>query len=449
MTAATLPRPQSPQPEAQASSAGRRPGLWAATRVELGKLTSQWALRIVLALCVVAPIVFAVFTKSQWPSGPSDTLFGRWSSTTGFATSLTLLNDANLYAAPLLAGLFAGDIFAGEDRHGTWKTILTRSSSRTNIFIGKALAAAICVWAAFIAIGIVSLIADVAIVGGSPLVGLSGQLVTGGQAWGLVAASWLFSLLPATTFIALGLLLSIASRSTIVGVLGPLVVAGGLVVLETIDSGTIIRTISPATPLDAWHSLFTVPGSSGTLIQGAVTSIIWAAIFGGAALILLRRRAFASSDTTPRLQWRATIRLAAIAVVAGVALLGAAGLGPTNLTAQRLQTSIGPTFARLSAVRYQWQTGTPGEANVPMTATCNRGDGTQKSSGAGDDWACVVVDSNPADGAQPVTFDVSLKPNGCYTAEAGAAFGALLVGNEQGKPFINPVYAFDGCFGTP
>jgi len=49
MTAATLPRPQSPQPEAQASSAGRRPGLWAATRVELGKLTSQWALRIVLA----------------------------------------------------------------------------------------------------------------------------------------------------------------------------------------------------------------------------------------------------------------------------------------------------------------------------------------------------------------------------------------------------------------
>jgi ABC-2 type transport system permease protein len=441
MTAATLPRPQSPQPEAQAPAAGRRPGLLAATRVELGKLTSQWPLRIVLALCVVAPIVFAVFTKSQWPSGPSDTLFGRWSSTTGFATSLTLLNDANLYAAPLLAGLFAGDIFAGEDRHGTWKTILTRSSSRTSIFIGKALAAAICVWAAFIAIGIVSLIAGVAIVGGSPLVGLSGQLVTGGQAWGLVAASWLFSLVPATAFIALGLLLSIASRSTIVGVLGPLVVAGGLVVLETIDSGTIVRTIS--------HSLFTESGSSGTLIQGAVTSIIWAAIFGGAALILLRRRAFASSDTTPRLQRRATIRLAAIAVVAGVVLLGAAGLGPTNLTAQRLEASIGPTFARLSAVRYEWQTGTPGEANVPMTATCNRGDGTQKSSGAGDDWACIVVDSNPADGAQPVTFDVTLKPNGCYTAEAGAAFGALLVANAQGKPFINPVYAFDGCFGTP
>jgi ABC-2 type transport system permease protein len=444
MIAVTLPRP-----EAAASGAGRRPGLRATTRVELAKLTAQWPLRIVLALCVIAPIGFALYAKSQWPSGPSDTLFGRWSSTTGFATSLTLLNDASVYAVPLLAGLFAGDVFAGEDRHGTWKMILTRSSSRTNIFIGKALAAAICVWAAFIAIGIVSLIAGVDIIGASPLVGLSGQLVTGGQAWGLVAASWAFSLLPATTFIALGLLLSIASRSTIVGVLGPLVIAGGLQVLEAIDSGTVVRTISPATPFDAWHSLFAVPGSPGTLIQGAVTSIIWAAIFGGATLVLLRRRGFASSDTTPRLQRRATLRLAAIAVVAGVVLLGAAGLGPTDLTAQRLQTSIGPTFARLSAVRYEWQTGTPGEANVPMTATCNRGDGTQQSSGAGDDWACIVVDSNPADDGQPVTFDVTLKPNGCYSAEAGSAFGPLLLTDQRGRAFINPVYAFDGCFGTP
>jgi hypothetical protein len=59
------------------------------------------------------------------------------------------------------------------------------------------------------------------------------------------------------------------------------------------------------------------------------------------------------------------------------------------------------------------------------------------------------VDTRAADGAQPVTYDVTLKPDGCYTAETGMTLGALLVGNKQGKPFINPVYAFDGCFGTP
>jgi ABC-2 type transport system permease protein len=223
MTAVTLPRP-----EAAAPQAVRRSSLRAATRFELAKLTTQLPLRIVLGLCVVAPIAFAVFTKSEWPSGPSDTLFGRWSGTTGFATSLTLLNSASIYGVPLLAGLFAGDIFAGEDRHGTWKMILTRSSSRTHIFAGKAIAAALCVYAGFIVIGIMSLLSGIAVCGASPLVGLSGQLVSGGQAWGMVAAAWAYALLPATTFIALGLLLSIASRSSIVGVLGPLVVAGGL-----------------------------------------------------------------------------------------------------------------------------------------------------------------------------------------------------------------------------
>jgi ABC-2 type transport system permease protein len=444
MTAVTAERP-----EAAAPQQGRRPGLAAATRVEFAKLTAQWPLRIVLGLCVLAPVAFAVYARSQWPSGPSDTLFGRWSGTTGFATSLTLLNTACIYGVPLLAGLFAGDIFAGEDRHGTWKMLLTRSSSRTAIFAGKAIAAAVCAWAGFIAIGAVSLIAGLAIVGASPLVGLSGQLIPAGQAWGLVAASWAFSLLPATTFVALGLLLSIASRSSIVGVLGPLVIAGGLIVLETIDSGQIVRAISPATPFDAWHTLFTDPGHPGTLLQGAITSIIWTAIFAGAGWHLLRRRAFASSDATPRAQRSSTIRLAALAVVIGAVLLATAGQGPTDLTAKRLDASIAPTFANLSAVRYQWQTGTPGEANLPMTATCNRGAGTEKSTGAGDDWSCIIVDSRASDGGQPVTYDVTLKANGCYTAETGMTLGALLVNNGQGKPFINPVYAFDGCFGTP
>jgi ABC-2 type transport system permease protein len=443
MTAVTVARPDAAAPRAS------RPGLAAATRVELAKLTAQWPLRIVLGLCVLAPVAFAVYAKSQWPSGPSDTLFGRWSGTTGFATSLTLLNSASLYGVPLLAGLFAGDIFAGEDRHGTWKMILTRSSSRTDIFAGKALAAVACVWAGFTAIGAVSLIAGVAVAGASPLVGMSGQLIPAGQAWGLVAASWAFSLLPATCFAALGLLLSIASRSSIVGVLGSLVIAGGLLVLETIDSGQVVRAISPATPFDAWHALFTAPARPGILLQGAVTSIIWTAVFAGAGWYLLRKRAFAGSDVTPRVQRRATVRLAALAVIAGAVLLATAGQGPTDLTAQRLDASIAPTFGRLAVVHAQWQTGAPAGTAPPMSAACTRGAGAQNSQGPGDDWSCTVVDTRAADGEAAVILDVTLKANGCYTAEAGSALGALLITSWQGKTFINPLYAFDGCFGTP
>jgi ABC-2 type transport system permease protein len=42
---------------------------------------------------------------------------------------------------PLLAAIVAGDIFAAEDQHGTWKTLLTRSVSRTQIFWAKTLTA--------------------------------------------------------------------------------------------------------------------------------------------------------------------------------------------------------------------------------------------------------------------------------------------------------------------
>jgi hypothetical protein len=65
MTAVTIERP-----EAAAPRQGKRPGLTAAVRVEFAKLTAQWPLRAVLGLCVLAPIAFAVFAKSQWPSGP-------------------------------------------------------------------------------------------------------------------------------------------------------------------------------------------------------------------------------------------------------------------------------------------------------------------------------------------------------------------------------------------
>jgi ABC-type transport system involved in multi-copper enzyme maturation permease subunit len=95
----------------------------------------------------------------------SDTLFGRWAGTTGFATSPTLLSWAVAWGAPLLAGLFASDIFAGEDRHSTWKTILTRSCTRTRLFLGKAVAATLCVWFSFAVIRAFS-VAQANLVGG-------------------------------------------------------------------------------------------------------------------------------------------------------------------------------------------------------------------------------------------------------------------------------------------
>jgi ABC-2 type transport system permease protein len=443
-TAVATPAPRSASP---------RPGIAVAVRVELAKLAGQWPLRITLGLCVIVPVLFAMAMRAA-SSRPADTLFGRWAGTSGFATSLTVLNWAAAYGAPLLAGLVAGDIFASEDRHGTWKTILTRSTTRTELFAGKAIAATLCVWFGFAVIGVVSLLAGLAAIGSAPLVGLSGQLIGTGHALALVAASWALTLLATTAFVALGLLLSIASRSSAIGVLGPLVVAIVLQLLEAIASGQIVRSVLPSTPFDAWHALFTTPAHTGPIVQGILTSLGYTGVFGVAAWWLLRRRDFAGSEVSTARR-RTVVRLSAAVAAPSVLLLAFSGVGPTALTHTRLETSIAATFGRLAEVRYQWQAGAKADATIPWHAVCNRG-GTPITSnagsgkGAGDDWACVITDQRASDGAGPTMLDVTLKPNGCYQVQSPpGAVGALYVNNQHGKAFINPLYAFDGCFGTP
>lgn len=449
MSSTTTDAPTLAEPAGRRSSQHPRPGVAVAIRVEVAKLISQLPLRIVLAVCVVVPAAFAVVMRAG-STRPTDTLFGRWAGTTGFATSLTVLNWATVWGAPLLAGLFAGDIFASEDRHGTWKTILTRSCTRTRLFLGKAIAATLCVWFSFAVIALVSVIASLATVGSAPLVGLSGQLVGSGPALGLVAASWGLSLLSTSVFVALGLLLSIASRSGIVGVLGPLVIAIVLQLLETIASGQIMRSVLPTTPSEAWHTLFTTPVHAGPIVQAVLTSIAYTAVFAGAAWYLLRRRDFAGADAMPASRRHATVRIG-ITAAAISALLGAfSGVGPTALTASRLDASVAATFGNLVEVRYHWQSGAQADTTIPWHATCNRGAGTRHNAGAGDDWACTVTDLRASDGVGANVLDVTLKANGCYEVQSPpGAVGALYVNDDHGKAFINPLYAFDGCFGTP
>src|SRR5262249_31160894 len=166
---------------------------------------------------------------------PADTLFGRWATTTGFATSLTVLGFAGSLGLPFLAGVLAGDVFSSEDRYGTWKTILTRSRTRDEIFVGKTVAAFASATVAVLVLGVSSLLSGVVLVGSSPLVGLSGQLV-GHAAW-LVLASWAYTVLPTLVYVSLALLLSVVSRSGIVGVLGPTVVGLVMQLLALLGPG--------------------------------------------------------------------------------------------------------------------------------------------------------------------------------------------------------------------
>jgi ABC-2 type transport system permease protein len=110
-----------------------------AYRFELVKQLAQWRVRLLILACWIGPAL-AVIVVSKQGNLPSDTLFGREMHATGWAGALVVLTFAGSWFFPLLTSMVAGDVFAAEDRLGTWRHLLVAVRSPRRIFVAKALA---------------------------------------------------------------------------------------------------------------------------------------------------------------------------------------------------------------------------------------------------------------------------------------------------------------------
>ena len=271
------------------SRAFRSAGLGAALRWEVRKLRAQLRTKAVLAAAVLGPIPVVLVLQGQ-SRPPKDTLFGRFATENGFALALLVLGFAAQWLLPLLTAVVAGDVFASEDQHGTWKTVLTRSVSRGRLFWAKTIAA--CGFAAIVLVLLAAstITASLLIVGHQPLVGLSGQTIPAAEALRLVAAAWATTLPPALAFTCLALLLSVWSRNPAVGIAAPVVIG---MVLQLVGASGGVEAVRPfllTTPFEAWHGLLAAPRFTGPLVEGALTSAVWAVACLAAAYLVLRRR---------------------------------------------------------------------------------------------------------------------------------------------------------------
>jgi hypothetical protein len=147
--------------------ARRGTGLMGPLRLELGKLVGQTRLLVVGWLVVLAPVVLVAAFAVQGGT-PSDTLFGRWVHASGLAIPLVVMGFAGQWVYPVLASVVGGDIFAAEDRSGTWRLLHTRSAGRLALFVAKSLVGLV-----------VPVLASVALMGSSLAAGL---LLVGGPA---------------------------------------------------------------------------------------------------------------------------------------------------------------------------------------------------------------------------------------------------------------------------
>ncbi len=265
-----------------------RTGVVAVWRLELAKCARLVRVQVVLLGCLLGPFLVAGALAVQ-SAVPSDTLFGQWLHESGFALPMVLLSFVGQWVLPLLTAVVAGDIFSAEDHFGTWKTILTRSCSRAEVFAGKALAALTWTVAVFGLLAAAAIAAG-ALLGTEPVVGLTGQLVPSGQAFGLVVASWATCLPPLLGFCALAGLLSVLARTSVVGMGGPVVLGLVMQLATLVDLPAGVRDALLATPFAAWHGLWAQPAFTGPVWTGLLVSAIWFVVAGAASWLVFRRR---------------------------------------------------------------------------------------------------------------------------------------------------------------
>jgi ABC-2 type transport system permease protein len=267
------------------AAVGVRTALW----IELRKLVAQKRVRFTLLGCLLAPFIVTIVLKGQ-QRPPKDTLYGRHIHASGFAVALFVLTFVSQWVLPFLTALVAGDIFATEDHLGTWKTLLTRSASRTHVFAGKCIAAILFATSVLVVLTASTIASGVALVGRQDLVGLTGQLIPSNTALILVAASWITVLAPLIAFTAIAILLSVVSRNPAIGVVGPIVIGLVAQLLGWLGGIDAERRLLPTTPFDAWHGLLAEHRYYDLLTQGVLVSGGWIVICIGVAYIVLRRR---------------------------------------------------------------------------------------------------------------------------------------------------------------
>jgi len=269
----------------------RRPSTLTVYRWELRKLISQKRTYLGLALVVVLPLFFVIFQNVHQRGGHgNDNIFAAQITQSGLATPVLMLLFLSAFLLPVVAALVAGDIFAAEDGNGTFKTILTRSVDRGQVFAAKALAAMTYAAIAVFLSATVATVAGVASWGFHSITTYSGTVVSAPEALLLVFAANAVYLIPLFTLVGIGVLLSATTRNSAGAVVGTIGLVILLFIVAQIPGLEGIRPYLLTEQFQNWQGLLRTPTDWAPIAHSA-----WVcALYGVPALIaayltLLRR----------------------------------------------------------------------------------------------------------------------------------------------------------------
>lgn len=417
---------------------------------ELNKLVTLWRLRVLLIACLIAPGGFVAVVSAQ-TSLPTDTVFGRWMYATGWAGSLVVLAFACSWGLPLLTSLVAGDVFAAEDRLGTWRHLLVAVRSPRKIFLAKALACVTVIVTMVTALCASSVVGGLATVGDHPLVGLDGHTLAVGAAARAVLVAWLCVLAPTLAFAAVGLLGSVALGRSPMGLLVPAVLALAMNLVLMLPVPVAVRLSLPSNCFLAWRGLFTEPAQTGPLVCGIVVSLVWVVVATGLAYVLFARRDFtdiAYDGAGRRTPVAAVLPLVALVGITALVVTTATPAGRSGIDKHKLEVSLSTTYAHLYRLQTE-QLHRPAvtEAELDARAECDKGGDRVPDRGAGNDWRCVVSWRLPGASAEgSAIYQLDVAAEGRYVADGDGpkeVTGYFSVHTPSGDA-PNPLWQFDG-----
>lgn len=420
-----------------------------AYRFELVKLLAQSRTRILLLVCLLAPGGFVAVISRQ-TSLPTDTVFGRWMHATGWAGPLVVLAFACSWGLPLLVSLVAGDVFAVEDRLGTWRHLLVAVRSPRRIFAAKVLASLTVILVLVICLVGSSVVGGLATAGNHPLVGLDGHTLGSGSAARTVLLAWVCVLAPTLAFAAVGLLGSVVLGRSPMGLLVPAVLALAMNLVLLVPVPVVVRLALPSNAFLAWRGLYTDPASTGPLLIGVLVSLVWAVVAIGLAYLLFLRRDF--TDLSNDGAGRRTLIAAALplAVLVGVTVLVLGAVTPasgTGIEKGKLERSLATAFAHLYVLQTQ-ELHRPAvtETQLATHATCDKGGSRVEDHGPGNDWRCVVTWRLPgATATGSAIYQLDVAAEGRYVADGDGpkeVNGSFQVRTATGDA-PNPLWQFD------
>jgi ABC-2 type transport system permease protein len=436
--AVALPRAATPQAP-----------VWRTYRFELVKLLAQWPIRLVLVACCLGPALFVVVV-SQQSSLPSDTVFGRWLGQTGWAGPLVILSFACSWLLPLLTSLVAGDVFASEDRLGTWRHLLVAVRSPRRIFAAKALASLTVILLLATGLAASGIVGGLAAVGNRPLVGLDGHLLSPGQAAAAVLLAWVTVLAPTLAFAAVGLLGSVTLGRSPMGLIMPALLALVLQIAQLLPLPVVARVALPSYAFIAWRGLFTDPGQTGPLLVGVAVDVAWAVVAAALAYRLFLRRDFtdlAYDGIGRRVLMQAVLPLAALFAISVAVIAGTTPASGSGIDKPKLDRSLATAFAHLYVMQTD-ELHRPGvtEAQLRSGATCDKGGSRVDDIGPGNDWRCVVTWHLPGSAATgSAIYQLDVTPDGRYVADGDGpqeVNGFFQVRTATGDA-PNPLWQFD------